>query len=269
MSGSAPPPGTARGTTDLMLEGRRIEYAAYGAGARSTVFAHGLGDTMAQLLPLSGKITGRRVFFHFGGHGRSQAAAGPLRYARLANELRGVAEHTGATRAVGLSMGAGAVLTALHEQPHLFHRAVLMLPATLDHRGADRPYLWFADLAEEVERGDVPAAAALLRRICPPLPESDTRAWCLSRAEVLVAEEFATRLREVGAIYPVSDRQALARVTAPVLVVAHRGDLAHSVDTAEQLAGHLSDARLLVLDRMSLFTSGRARVREALAEFLN
>ncbi|MFI5621630.1 alpha/beta fold hydrolase [Streptomyces sp. NPDC051567] len=253
----------------LFLDGRPIEYALRGSGTATTVFAHGLGDTMTQLAGLASQVAGRQAFFNFGGHGRSQAAPGPLRYDTLVGELLAVRAHTAGDRAVGLSMGAGAVLRLLVDHPGLLRRAVILLPATLDRRGADTPCLWFADLAEHVEKGQVDKAAAMLIRVCPPMPQSAAGSWSTKRAAFLIEHGYANRLREVGAMYPVRNTKDLARVTTPVMIMCHENDLAHSVDVGEQMAGLLPAAELHVLPDRSLLTSGREAAAQLPADFLN
>ena len=109
-----------------------LEYLVTGAGEPVTVFAHGLGNGIAETRPLGSAVNGRRVFFQFRGHGRSSAPEGRWTYADLARDLRAVADLTGATRALGVSLGAGALCRALSDDPRRFERVVLYLPSALD-----------------------------------------------------------------------------------------------------------------------------------------
>src|SRR4029453_3682141 len=97
-----------------------------------TVFAHGLASDITGTRPLGSAVAGRRVFFHFRGHGRSDTPPGPWSFADLAEDLRAVADLSGATRALGASMGAGALCRLLADTPDRFERVVLYLPAPLD-----------------------------------------------------------------------------------------------------------------------------------------
>jgi pimeloyl-ACP methyl ester carboxylesterase len=101
-----------------------LEYLVAGVGPASpvTVFAHGRGSGIPETRPLGSGIPGRKVFFHFRGYGRSSSAPDSW---QPADDLRAVADHVGATRAVGASMGAAAV-GALSDR---FSRVVLYLPA--------------------------------------------------------------------------------------------------------------------------------------------
>ena len=96
------------------------------------MFAHGLGNGIPETRPLGSGVTGRRVFFQFRGHGRSSAPPGRWTYADLARDLRAVADLSGATRALGVSLGAGALCRLLADDPDRFERVVLFLPAVLD-----------------------------------------------------------------------------------------------------------------------------------------
>lgn len=103
-----------------------LEYLVAGVGPAVpvTVFAHGRNSGIAETRPLGSGVPGRKVFFHFRGYGRS-APAPELWYP--ADDLRAVADHVGATRAVGASMGAAAVGTLADR----FARVVLYLPAVV------------------------------------------------------------------------------------------------------------------------------------------
>ena len=62
---------------------------------------------------------------------RSSAPPGPWTYLDLARDLRAVADLTGATRALGVSLGAGALVRLLADNPSRFERVVIFLPASL------------------------------------------------------------------------------------------------------------------------------------------
>lgn len=61
-----------------------------GSGRPVTLFAHGLGASIAETRPLAAGVHGTRVFGHARGHGRS-AAARPS-YPGLAADLRLLAD---------------------------------------------------------------------------------------------------------------------------------------------------------------------------------
>ena len=72
--------------------GVRLEQLVSGVGDPVTVFAHGLAGDITGTRPLGSAVAGRRVFFHFRGHGRSDSPPGPWSFADLAADLRAVAD---------------------------------------------------------------------------------------------------------------------------------------------------------------------------------
>jgi len=128
----------ARGTS--LLEGPNgvIELITTGSGLPATVFAHGVTGSIQTTRPFGSGVMGSRTFFHFRGFGASAPAAKPLTYPTLEADLRGVADHVGATQALGVSMGAGALCSLLASTPLRFERLVFALPAALDRPRTDK-----------------------------------------------------------------------------------------------------------------------------------
>ena len=112
--------------------GGALEVLTTGSGLPSTVFAHGLAGSIETTRPFGSGVAGSRTFFSFRGHGASAAPETDWTYAALAAELDAVARHVGATRALGVSMGAGALCSLLEQQPDRFDRLVLVIPAVVD-----------------------------------------------------------------------------------------------------------------------------------------
>src|SRR5215831_12569392 len=86
-----------------------LNVVVLGEGGPVTVFAHGLGGSVAETRPLATRVEGTRVLFDFPGHGDSADLVRGWDYDLLADALLEVADRYGATQAVGLSMGAGAL----------------------------------------------------------------------------------------------------------------------------------------------------------------
>jgi pimeloyl-ACP methyl ester carboxylesterase len=251
--------------------GVTIERLISGAGDPVTVFAHGLATGIAETRPLGSGVAGRRVFFHFRGHGRSAAPPGPWGYADLARDLRAVADLTGATRAVGASLGAGALCRLLAESPERFTHAVFFLPAVLDEPRptAARPQL--TALLEAVEAGELPAVAEAVSAEIPVGVRNTPAGWAYLRQRVdhLLRDGLAPALAGLPDEVALTDRAALGRVTARSLVIACAGDDLHPVAVAERLAAALPDAILHVYERPSVVWTARADLRERISAFLN
>lgn len=122
-----------------LLEGPNgvIELTTTGSGVPATVFAHGATGSIQTTRPFGSGVKGSRTFFHFRGYGASAPAAKPVTYAALEADLRAVADHVGATQALGVSMGAGALCSLLARTPLRFERLVFALPAALDRPRTD------------------------------------------------------------------------------------------------------------------------------------
>ncbi len=126
-----------RVTSLLEGPGGLLEFTTTGSGLPATVFAHGVAGSIATTRPFGSGVKGSRTFLHFRGYGASTAPEGPRTYAALEDDLRAVADHVGATQALGVSMGAGALCTLLAHTPLRFDRLVFALPAVLDRPRTD------------------------------------------------------------------------------------------------------------------------------------
>lgn len=257
-----------------------VEYLRTGDGGPVTVVAHGLTGSISETRVFGSGVRGVRVFVHLRGHGgtpvpvTTDGAADPGDYRDLAAELGAVVDAVGATRALGVSMGAGCVARMLLDEvdgPRRLERAVLVLPASLDApmpgAGAQR----LRDLADAVEARDVERAAVLLRDHQPAAVRAlpAVRVWARRRSAELTGWPVAPVLRAVAGLAPMPDRQALAAVDVPVLVVAQEDDEAHPVAVARAYTEVLPKARLELLPPGAVPWRGRERLREVITEFLN
>jgi pimeloyl-ACP methyl ester carboxylesterase len=248
-----------------------LEQLVTGSGEPVTVFAHGFAGDIAGTRPLGSGVTGRRVFFHFRGHGRSEAPPGPWSFGDLAADLRAVADRAGATRAVGVSMGSGALCRLLSETPDRFERVVCYLPASLDGVRPEAAVSRVAGLLAAAEAGDAAAMAAAVETELP----SDVRGTPAGDAYVRLRTR---QLREhppasqVGTLWrkpAVPDVTALAGFTGRALVLGCLGDEVHPVSWAERLAGLLPKADLFVYDDPAVIWHNRRDLRERISAFLN
>ena len=109
-----------------------------GQGKPATVFVHGLAGSIDDTRPFASGVTGTRWFVHLRSHGGTGSPDTPWTYAGLALELSAVAAATGASRGLGVSMGAGALLSLAVSEPGRLDRLVLVLPACVDRAGTGR-----------------------------------------------------------------------------------------------------------------------------------
>ena len=254
----APGPGTRVGD---------VAYTVVGDGFPVTVFAHGLGGSAAETRPLASRVLGTRVLLDFRGHGASGPLPGGWDYDLLADDLLAVADATGATQAVGLSVGAGALLRVLSRDPERFTRIALVMPAALDEGRDDGATLAIRRLGSAIDDRDVEAVTAQLLDELPPEVRSRraVRLLLARRAAMLVTRP-APRPRIADR--PVHDRAVLTAVRAPALVVAQEDDPLHALDLAVELTAALPDAALLALPAGGVFWTASARTADALATHL-
>lgn len=247
-----------------------LEVLTAGTGEPRTVLAHGLAGSIPTTRPYATKVPGARSFLHFRGHGRSPAPDGPWEYADLAAELWAVADHVGASQALGISMGAGALCAGLAGDPGRFERLVLVIPAALDTPRADTAMARFAVLAELVEANDREGVARHLLEQEPAAvrAEAGVRTWARDQAERLIGTGVGRALRTLPHRTPVADRAVLSAVQAPVLILAQEGDPAHPASVARELAEVLPGAVLQVLPPGGIMWEHRAHVRDLVGAFL-
>jgi pimeloyl-ACP methyl ester carboxylesterase len=258
--------------TTSMLEGPDglLEFNTTGSGLPATVFAHGLAGSIETTRPFGSGVRGSRTFMHFRGHGGSAAPETPWTYAALADELSAVADHVGATQALGVSMGAGALCALLAHTPLRFEAVVFVMPAVLDCPRTDEGLDRLVEMAQCADDRDVEALAALLLGGEPVSVRTQpaVRLWCRRQASTLAGTQVSRALRALPTAVPLADRTVLAAVTAPALVIAAEQDPAHPVWVAEQLAAALPDAHLEVLPPAGILWRHRAVMRDLIGEFL-
>lgn len=235
------------------------------------MFAHGLGAGITVTRPLGSAVPGRKVFFHFRGHGRSAAPPGPWTYADLARDLRAVADLAGATQALGVSLGVGALCRLLAESPERFDRVVFFLPASLDEPRPAAARQRIARLLDALEEGDINAVAEAVEHEAHPAVRNTPAAWAYFRRRIdqLMRDGLAPELATLPDQVPVDDIGDLAGVRARALVIGCAGDALHPVAIAEQLAAALPTATLHVYDKPGVLWTRRGDLRERVSGFLS
>lgn len=247
--------------------GIKLHAEVDGEGAPVSVLAHGLTNSCKELAMLTPMIDGTKVRFCFRGHGESDAPEAGYGFGDFASDLEAVASAHGATRAIGTSLGAGAICRLLESDPARFERMIFLLPAGVDVALDDSGH--FVRTAEILETHPKEEAIELILGH----PDSEARyaqmPWAREISEVIwndVNPAAAARaIREIVRDTPVSDRETLRRVEAPVMIVCCDDDPIHPVIVGEILADVLPNAELLVYaDQLALLEAipaliGRAR----------
>jgi pimeloyl-ACP methyl ester carboxylesterase len=249
-----------------------LNESVVGEGGPVTVFAHGLGESIAAARPLGTGLAGTRVFFDFRGHGGSVVAdpdPAEWGYPALAADLRSVADAHGATRAVGTSMGAAALLHLVSQTPNRFERLVFFLPAALDSvrpEGQAR----LDELARLIDAGDPePLAAAMLAYLPAAVRESRVAAvHARGSAAELMGSDVPRVMRAIGQVAPLPTVEVLASVRVPALVIGQEGDDVHRLVVARRLAAALPNAHLEVFGPGGALWQERRRLRTVLGDFL-
>lgn len=211
---------------------------SYGSGSPVTLVAHGLGATAGEArIPASG-LPGTRVVVTLPSHGDApDAPAGYWDYGRIAADLDTVS----ADHAVGVSLGAGALVRLLSLSPDRFQRVALLLPAVLDQ---PRPAFTLQQLSDLT--------------VGPPAYVAERRA-ALSRLSA-AAEQLPGQVA-------VADASVLAAVSVPVLVIGAVGDPLHPEDVAKATAAAFPNGSLWLIDSPSPMITHRAEVRHRLVDF--
>jgi pimeloyl-ACP methyl ester carboxylesterase len=239
-----------------------------GSGDPVTIAAHGLGASVAETRPLLSGVAGRRVFFAARGHDGDLPA--PFTYRDLGDDLLRLADEHGATRALGVSMGAGALLSLLSRQPDRFEKVVCFLPGAIDRPRTDEAVRRFADLVAALEASDLDGVRAFVEGEIPADLRERAATYVDSRARFLLDSlGIPVAVASLPGVTPVDDRSQLAAVSAQVLVLAQEGDPLHPAQVGRDLAAVLPKARLVVFDSPGVVLRERARLRALISEFLN
>jgi pimeloyl-ACP methyl ester carboxylesterase len=221
-----------------------------GEGTPVSVWSHGITSSSAEVSAFSARTPGTRVLFDFRGHGQSEAPPPEAGYDvwAMRRDLEFVAGEFGATRAMGTSMGAGAILSLLSDEPERFERVVLFIPAWVFPGGhpGETNYLKLAELLETHTLEEV----AELQTTQPehqPLFSARPHWRDLVRWRIMHMNREgvprALRAYSKGKP-PVENPDLLRRVESPVLILAQENDPVHDIAVARRLAELFPNATL-------------------------
>lgn len=244
----------------------------------ATVLVHGLASSVADIRLFGSGVAGARVFPHLRGHGGTPMPVdadgrpdpGDLR--ALADDLRAVLARFGARRALGVSLGAAALARLAADTPDALDRLVLALPPHLDAPAPEPVRQRFEAMAAAVEGGQVEALAALLAGSGPGARRPAVRLWSRRHAAWLAsppaAPGTAAALRHYPTLAALDSLDELARVAAPVLVLAQPDDEVHPLAAAKAVAAALPRATLHELPAGTVPGGDREVLRQVVAAFL-
>ena len=227
-----------------------------GDGEPVTVVAHGLTNNRNELAALTPLVPGTKVRFDFRGHGRSSAPETGYAFADFARDLDAVASTYGASRALGTSLGAGAIASLLYRDPDRFERTVWLLPAALD---LPFPFIERYDaMAAELE-GKTPQEALEAILSDPERAAQYVQTpWKLELDRLMWDHDHpdgvARAIHGVIRDWPVPDRELLRKVTRPVLLICIGGDEIHPVELGRLLHDLMPNSELVeYTDEHALF----------------
>lgn len=228
-----------------------MSWQAYGSGAPVTIVVPGLGATPGEArIPASG-LPGTRIVLTLPSHGdEPDAPEGYWNYRTIADDVLKAADEVKAQKAIGVSLGAGALTRIAAEHPDRFDRIALLLPAVLDQpRSAEVRSVLREQTSEDEIARTLPDGYALGDYV-------QARARALRR--------LTTAIDRLSAEFPVADREALRHVTAPTLVIGAVGDPLHPAEIAEATAAAFGKGELELFDSPAPMITHRAQLRELL-----
>lgn len=184
----------------------------------------------------------------------------------LADDVLVEADRLGATQALGVSLGAGALLRLLAQHPTRFRRVVLVLPAALQ-QAQPSAVRRGAELSGALRARDRDAVQQLVRA---EVPEEGpwVEAYVAARTDLLLGSDLVPLLEALATDVPVPDLGALERVTADVLVLGAEGDEVHPASVARDVAAALPGARLVLFAQPRPLVHERGSVRALVSAHL-
>jgi 3-oxoadipate enol-lactonase len=235
---------------ELETEDATLHVEIDGSGEPVTLFAHGLTNSCQELAAFTPFLDGTKVRFDFRGHGRSSVPdEGHYRFVDFAGDVDAVARAYGATRAVGTSLGAGAITNLIGREPDRFERLVFLLPAALDvplgdHADFDRTanLLETLPVDEAIEAILASSGRAELYEDAPWLREFDLLLW-----QDMNPLGVSRAIREIVRDVALPDRELLRRVEAPTMLICREGDAIHPAELGRVLDRLMPHAELIML----------------------
>jgi 3-oxoadipate enol-lactonase len=253
----------------IEIEGVRIHYRLDGTeGAPALLLSNSLGTTLElwqpQLEPFGRHF--RLLRYDTRGHGGSAVTPGPYTIDRLGRDALALLDALGLAKAqvCGLSMGGmiGQWL-AIHAPERVQRLALCNTSAQI---GA--PEVWNERIATVRAKGMAAIVPAVIDRwFTKPFQEREPQAVARIR-DMLLGTDPEGYVACCAAVRDMDQREGLAQITAPTLVIAGRHDLATPPEHAVLLARRIPGARLVELDAAHLSNiEAEAAFNAALLDF--
>lgn len=233
-------------TTMTTLDVRGFATVAERSGSgRDLVWGHGLSQSrrLEDRHPLVdwGRVPARVTRYDARGHGESAPASDLDRYRwdELARDQFALADalEIGPYVAAGASMGAATALHAAVLDPERISALVLVIPPTGWETRAAQVDLYEAGAQMIESQGVEPfIRAAALRPAPDPLVEDPDHRQRSAEALRSWDPERLARVMRGASRAQLPDRESIARIDCPALVLAWTGDPVHPTSTSDELA---------------------------------
>lgn len=254
----------------VRTEDATLHVEADGSGEPVSVIAHGLTNNRNELAAFTPLVSGTKVRFDFRGHGRSSAPETGYAFEDFARDLDAVATAYGATRAIGTSLGAGAIANLLYRRPDRFDRTIWLMPA-----GLDRPFPFkerYDAMAAELEGKTADEALEAILSAPQRAAEYLRTPWKREIDRLLWDHDHpdgvARAVRGIVRDWPVPDRELLRAVTRPVLLICVEGDEIHPPELGRILHGLMPASQLLTYPSEEAMFAGLPQLVERVNAFL-
>ncbi len=228
-------------------QGRRVHFLDHGRGV-PVVLLHAFPLTSEMFRPqLEGLASRRRIIApDLRGFGRSEPGDGPTRMSDYAEDVLALLDHLGVDSAIvgGVSMGGYISMALLQHDPSRV-RALVLIDTQMgaDDDAARQRREDTARIVEE--RGMGFFEETLLPKLLaqPPQPELQEGVRGMIRANPPEGAASASR----GMALRADSRNILARFAGPALIVVGAQDEITPRAKADEMASHLSNARVVEL----------------------
>ena len=272
-------PSPRRGRAETIdHDGLRIRFAEFGPTDGSEVgpplvLVHGLFLSHHMFDRLIERLPDRRVIaVDLRGHGQSSRPLEAYRYswATLGEDVVAVLDHLGIERAVvaGLSLGAGVTVGLAHTHPERLEGMIVEMPVLGRSEGVARVVFGLAATAFRLSSFWLGPLTRPLRNLPEPPGPSELRlALDVARIHPIAAAAVIEGLS--ASELPIHDREGLAGIQVPTLVIGHRFDPIHDLSDAVLLAERIPEAELVEVAHIASFRLEPDRYGEVVRDFLD